>query len=965
MLHTFTNITKSAKDTRTYRGLQLDNNMKCLLISDPTTDRSAASVDCHVGYMLDTNEFPGTAHFAEHMLFMGSAKYPVENFYSKFIEDHAGSTNAYTSNENTNYHFEIATPNFKEALDIFAQFFIAPTFSTSSVDREILAVDSENQKNLQVDAWRLNQLDKSTSRQDHAYSKFGTGNLSTLKTEPEKLGLNVREELLRFHTQHYSANLMSLCLLGKESLDELQQYAVDMFSAVPNKSLEPATFGTDPYVRDATYVYHVTPVQDLRQLSLSWVVPDSRDCYQANPSNYISHLIGHEGKGSLLSELKKKGWCSNLYAGSRREARGFQFFNVIVDLSEEGGERIDEILALLFQYLNVQKEQPVEKWIYDEMNKLGEIKFAFKDKEKPINYVSHITADMHIYDMPHLLSADYFLTQFDPEAIKNIYSYLQPNKMKATVISKKYEANTDRQTEKWYGTQYNENKFTQQQLDALNSCGTNPSFHLPEINKFIPNDLSLVEQDKEQQSAAIMFPQLIHTCALSRLWFKADAKFLLPKAYLKFELRNPLASFDPVHVNMTNLFVDLFKDSIVEEFYDAELAGLNFRMNAGSYGVTVSFSGFNDKMNLLVENLFRQLASFNANPQRFNILKESYKRDLMNFEAEQPYQHSVYYMTLLLSEKGWSKAQLLNAIDDFTVADLQAFIPKLLTQNLFIESLMYGNLSKQNAEDYLKIVEKELVSTSLIKCSKLRPLEKSASKNLRQVMLPNGCNAVYSMPNSIHKTNAIEVYYQCGARSAKENALVELFCQAIGEASFNVLRTQEQLGYIVASGVRSFGGVQGIRVIVQSDKSPEYLDTRIENFIKLTKESIAKMTDEEFKVHVDALTLSKLEEPKKMSKQCDSYWSEISAHTYCFDREKIEVEELKKLTRQELLEFFQKLVDAESKDRKRLAIYIHPTECELSSEKVESEVIKDRVDWQSGLQLFPLQKPFTDLDLKV
>ena len=59
MLHTFTNITKSAKDTRTYRGLQLDNNMKCLLISDPTTDRSAASVDCHVGYMLDTNEFPG------------------------------------------------------------------------------------------------------------------------------------------------------------------------------------------------------------------------------------------------------------------------------------------------------------------------------------------------------------------------------------------------------------------------------------------------------------------------------------------------------------------------------------------------------------------------------------------------------------------------------------------------------------------------------------------------------------------------------------------------------------------------------------------------------------------------------------------------------------------------------------------------------------------------------------------
>ena len=49
---------------------------------------------------------------------MGSKKYPVENVFSKFIEDHAGSTNAYTSNENTNYHFEVATSNFKEALDM-------------------------------------------------------------------------------------------------------------------------------------------------------------------------------------------------------------------------------------------------------------------------------------------------------------------------------------------------------------------------------------------------------------------------------------------------------------------------------------------------------------------------------------------------------------------------------------------------------------------------------------------------------------------------------------------------------------------------------------------------------------------------------------------------------------------------------------------------------------------------------
>ena len=135
-------------------------------------------------------------------------------------------------------------------------------------------MDSENQKNLQSDPWRINQLDKSTCKEDHPYSKFGTGNLSTLKTEPEKLGLNVRDELLRFHTKYYSSNLMTVCLLGKESLDELQQYAVDMFSEVPNKNLDKIDFDNDPFIRDgSTNMFCVLPVQDLRQLSLSWVIP--------------------------------------------------------------------------------------------------------------------------------------------------------------------------------------------------------------------------------------------------------------------------------------------------------------------------------------------------------------------------------------------------------------------------------------------------------------------------------------------------------------------------------------------------------------------------------------------------------------------------------------------------------------------------------------------------------------------
>lgn len=75
-LKKFDNILKSLSDKRLYKGLVLENQLKCLLISDPSTDRSAASMTVNTGSMQDPDELPGLAHFCEHMLFMGSKKVP-------------------------------------------------------------------------------------------------------------------------------------------------------------------------------------------------------------------------------------------------------------------------------------------------------------------------------------------------------------------------------------------------------------------------------------------------------------------------------------------------------------------------------------------------------------------------------------------------------------------------------------------------------------------------------------------------------------------------------------------------------------------------------------------------------------------------------------------------------------------------------------------------------------------------
>ena len=101
---------------------------------------------------------PGVAHFVEHCLFLGSEKYPDENGYKSFLAAHGGRSNASTSLHTTTYKFEIMADFGDDALDRFAQFFVAPLFTASGTGREVQAVDSENSKNLTADSRRRLQI---------------------------------------------------------------------------------------------------------------------------------------------------------------------------------------------------------------------------------------------------------------------------------------------------------------------------------------------------------------------------------------------------------------------------------------------------------------------------------------------------------------------------------------------------------------------------------------------------------------------------------------------------------------------------------------------------------------------------------------------------------------------------------------------------------------------------------------
>lgn len=306
---------------------------------------------------------------------------------------------------------------------------------------------------------------------------------------------------------------------------------VKLFSEVENKNVPLPEFPEHPFQEEhLKQLYKIVPIKDIRNLYVTFPIPDLQKYYRSNPGHYLGHLIGHEGPGSLLSELKSKGWVNTLVGGQKEGARGFMFFIINVDLTEEGLLHVEDIILHMFQYIQKLRAEGPQEWVFQECKDLNAVAFRFKDKERPRGYTSKIAGILHYYPLEEVLTAEYLLEEFRPDLIEMVLDKLRPENVRVAVVSKSFEGKTDR-TEEWYGTQYKQEAIPDEVIKKWQDADLNGKFKLPTKNEFIPTNFEILSLEKE----AAPYPSLIKDTAMSKLWFKQDDKFFLPKACLNFE----------------------------------------------------------------------------------------------------------------------------------------------------------------------------------------------------------------------------------------------------------------------------------------------------------------------------------------------------------------------------------------------------------------------------------------------
>ncbi|CAF4180716.1 unnamed protein product, partial [Adineta steineri] len=593
---------------------------------------------------------------------------------------------------------------------------------------------------------------------------------------------------------------------------------------VPNKKLKQVKYPVDPYGESTRKtICYVVPVKECRCLRIHWAIPDHKDLYYCNPASYLFHLIRHEGDGSLLSYLKKLGLATELLVGEKYVAAGFNFFIVDLVLTIEGLSRWEEIIYIVYQYITMLRKEGPKEWIFNECTNLKAIHFQFREKEPVDDFVSNLARRMRNYPLTECLSGDYEMREFRPDLIiEELNEYLIPSKMRVFLESKEFTSIAT-EKEKWSGTQYKQEYLPEELIKRCETCELISELHLPKPNEFIPTDFQLFS--KEKHSARPQLPIKIKENELCGLFYGEDTFYRLPKAYLYFKLREPLRNVDPLRSHMYVLYVELVKDSLNEIVYPAQLGGLQYELvNFHSY-IHLTVYGFNHKIKQLLEMIIDRMVNIKVDLRRFEIIKEKIKQAYQNFRCDDPYRTADDGVTYSPTAHKWNKNIAISLIDGITAHDLDSFITRMLSR-FFTNSLMYGNLTKNHALEYMSLIVQKLLVKRFY-----QSFFPSKRFNQRELTLPEGCNYVNTTLNDAHKLYITEVYLQCFEETLENNALLELFCHFVQERCFDQLRTKEQLGYAVNAGARRSGVEQGFRVAVQSPRKLDDVDQRIELFI--------------------------------------------------------------------------------------------------------------------------------------
>ena len=803
---------KSPADDRDYRYIVLTNDLRALLIHAPGSERAYAAASVARGSNQDPEGQEGLARLVEHLLFAGTAKYPEVDGFANFVRNHSGRSAGHTGSDRSIYAFQLMADQLPEALARFAQFFIAPLFEPDHIEREKQAVDKETQRERREEGWRELAVFRQAVNPDHPWSRIHTGNLETLS----RVG---SPEVQAFFEANYSADTITVAILGPHDLNALEGLVTDRFESIINRRLgtrppNPPLFG--PGALPSSYTWRNL---NERTLYFAFPIPSLKPHYRIKPARYLAGLVGNEGPGSLHDILNRRGWIRELEASAGTIDEQNSVFGISITLREAGENHLQEIVDLTYAWIDLLRSEGIDAWRYREDARLADIEFRFHNLTTPFEAVIAAADALANYPPEDVLRHAHVMEQFDESLIRRYLEFLTPENALVSISGPDVDVD--------YGETFEAFLYEPalRPGPALIPREIDAPFKLSGPNTFIPEDIDLLlEPGPPGKPALLKTPTAVET------WHAPDTEFRTPTARVELQLR-PATPFTPDDVVLATLHAQLVKDAMHARVYAAERAGLVHSVEPTWTGLRVYVRGYHDKLAVLFEDALTTLVDVPVNAERFTLEQADLVRTYRYRKSTELSQDMVQF---LLHPEMWPRDVLIDAARRATPATLAAWRKKRLA-GMGATLLVHGNLLEEDARSLAALVQRRL---RIVELPHVIPTARRLAGSLR-----------YENPAEFRDDTVYALYIQ-GARDAiEERARIALIRHMLHDRYFTAHIADEQT-YVASATLLTIVRLPGIVFTLWSETGAEELEARTQAFLDEQRawfRSLSKAELEEYK----------------------------------------------------------------------------------------------------------------------
>ncbi|EGI63110.1 Nardilysin [Acromyrmex echinatior] len=884
-------------------------------------------LDVGVGRFSET-EIPDLSHFVEYMVSRGSEKYEHENDFIDFINEHGGCTNSVTDYEHTTFYFAlggIQKDQLLSALDRFTHFFIKPLMKKDVIKRMIETLRHELQSSLTYDISRKNRIMISTVPVGHPVNKFSWSYTVIMSNNVDDNKIDkLYDELHKFRERHYSAHRMKLVIQASLPLNALEKYVKKFFANIPSNWLPPDDFtkfkDNIPFNTPAFQkkVYKIRSVKDINQLHITWAMPSLLHLYKSKPNNYILWIIKHKGEGSLIDYLRKKHWSFDFLHNNPEDDFEqnslYTLFNFILDLSHEGLQHVSEVLDAIFSFINLIKREGPQKRIYDEIYKITENNFRLLGNN---DYVDCLCKNMHLYPSRDYITGRYNFFEYDPEAIQKCLDYLVPETVNIMIFNKNFHRFGLNKIDLWTNTLYKDGEISQKWIERWKSIEPLPNFHLPLSNTLVTSDVSLL-------SIPVMAPKYpikIADTHLTQIWHYQ--KFSWPKCYINFQfIAYPPEFQSPKTEAFIEMYCNILKQILRKELFPSVKAEIEYDITVSETSIIIEMNGFKEKLLKFLPIIASYMMYYSTivSKHLFELVKAQ--------QLERYYNKFMKPEKLIKSVKLWILKESIHythidtyiALRDINFEEFQKFV-RSFSNHLYIQCLVQGDMTKNLAIEVLQnYMEK-------IKCS---PLIFNTISKAKIIQIPLGTS--YCKLKNMNKTDMNSVitnYYQAGIASIELSMLIDLIIIIMQKLLTNQLCIREQLSNKVFCDRQDHNDILGLSITVHIEAhtyTTEYVDQRIEEFLKSFSKMLEVFSQEELNIIKETLIIRKLKQCTNgfLKNEVDRNWNEIMKRQYMFDRFEKEAHAIKNIKIKELREWFRCTLNGD--DFRKLSLHVVGTD---------------------------------------